>query len=144
MDADCNCLPLLATACLATACHCLSLRLEKTKAAGAQVAGRPPCMQVLTTAPASPQVRKRPGAVDAGDHPPITPVAAATREQACACGGFDAWRLYELVARTFLASVSPDARLRVVLATVDVGGEVFEARGREMIESGWYADCRAD
>ena len=36
-----------------------------------------------------------------------------------------------------------DQRLQaVVLATVDVGGEVFEARGREMIESGWYADCR--
>ena len=84
------------------------------------------------------QTKPRHGAVDAGDHPPITPVAAATREQAMACGGFDAWRLYELAARTFLASVSPDAVLRVGRASFDVGGEGFSASGQQLEEEGWY------
>ncbi len=46
------------------------------------------------------------GGTDVGDHPPITPVRAATEEE---LGGGDAWRLYDFVARHFLGSVSPDA-----------------------------------
>jgi DNA topoisomerase III len=43
--------------------------------------------------------------VDVGDHPPITPITADT-------GGTltgDAQRLYSMICRHFLASVSPDA-----------------------------------
>jgi hypothetical protein len=47
--------------------------------------------------------------VDAGDHPPITPVEPATEAD---LGGGDEWRLYDFVARWFLASVSPDAVLK--------------------------------
>ena len=36
-------------------------------------------------------VRPRAG-VDAGDHPPITPMGAASRDEACRCGGVDGWR----------------------------------------------------
>lgn len=46
------------------------------------------------------------GGVDAGDHPPITPVAAATEED---LGGGDTWRVYDYVARHFLGSISPPA-----------------------------------
>ena len=59
--------------------------------------------------------------MDAGDHPPVTPVLAATAEEAMRCGGGDAWRLYELIARTFLASVSPDAQLAVTRLRVEAG-----------------------
>lgn len=50
--------------------------------------------------------RGRQGGVDAGDHPPITPVAAATEEE---LGGGDTWRLYDHVARHFLGSISAPA-----------------------------------
>merc|ERR1719357_1782084 len=46
----------------------------------------------------------RPGE-DMGDHPPITPVRAATESQL----GQD-WRLYEMVTRHFLATVSGDCK----------------------------------
>eukprot|EP00854_Cymbomonas_tetramitiformis_P019490 gene19490-23305_t len=45
---------------------------------------------------------------DAGDHPPITPVRSATEHEV---GGGDAWRVYDYVARHFIASLSPDCRL---------------------------------
>lgn len=44
--------------------------------------------------------------VDAGDHPPITPMRAATEANV---GGGDAWRLYNAIARNFIGSLSPDA-----------------------------------
>ncbi|MDD1671284.1 MAG: DNA topoisomerase, partial [Methanomicrobiales archaeon] len=39
------------------------------------------------------------------DHPPIHPTGSATREML----GEDGWRIYELVVRRFLATLSPDA-----------------------------------
>jgi DNA topoisomerase-3 len=39
---------------------------------------------------------------DVGDHPPITPVKAAS---SAAVGGGDYWRLYDYIARHFLATV---------------------------------------
>jgi DNA topoisomerase-3 len=45
--------------------------------------------------------------VDAGDHPPITPMLSATEAE---LGGGDAWRLFEYVTRHFLGSVSPDCK----------------------------------
>jgi DNA topoisomerase IA len=41
--------------------------------------------------------------VDVGDHPPITPVRAATEDE---LGGGDTWLIYDYVARHFLASLS--------------------------------------
>ena len=82
--------------------------------------------------------RARSGAVDAGDHPPITPMQATTSEQLSACAGGDGRRLYELVARTFLASLCPDATLRVRRVQIEAGGEGFSADGREIVDQGWY------
>ena len=39
---------------------------------------------------------------DAGDHPPITPMRPATEAEL----GHDAWRLYDLITRHFIATVS--------------------------------------
>ena len=52
--------------------------------------------------------------VDAGDHPPITPLKAATEREV---GGGDAWRLYEMVSRNFIGSLSPDCLFEKVAAT---------------------------
>ena len=43
--------------------------------------------------------------VDAGDHPPITPVKSASR----ASLGEREWKLYNFITRNFFGSISPDA-----------------------------------
>ena len=43
--------------------------------------------------------------VDAGDHPPITPVKSAARAQL----GEREWKLYQFISRNFLGSISSDA-----------------------------------
>lgn len=43
--------------------------------------------------------------VDAGDHPPITPVKSATKTQL----GEREWRLYKFITRNFLGCISQDA-----------------------------------
>ena len=81
--------------------------------------------------------RSRGGGVDAGDHPPITPMQYASRDQLAACGGTDAIRLFAMVARTFLASLCPDAIIAVQKAVFDAGGEHFTVSGRHLVEEGW-------
>lgn len=51
--------------------------------------------------------------VDAGDHPPITPVKSASRDDL-----YDReWKLYNFIARNFFASISPDATYDQVKVT---------------------------
>lgn len=64
------------------------------------------CVSCVLTAVTTSECALPQGGTDVGDHPPITPVRAATEEE---LGGGDAWRLYDFVARHFLGSVSPDA-----------------------------------
>jgi len=45
------------------------------------------------------------GKKESTDHPPIHPTAAASREVL----GEERWKVYELVVRRFLATLSPDA-----------------------------------
>jgi len=73
------------------------------------------------------------GPMETTDHPPIYPTSGALRDKLKA----DAWRLYELVARRFLATLAPLASERDTVAEFDVGGETFFARGREIVDPGW-------
>lgn len=61
-----------------------------------------------------------------GDHPPITPVAAATEAE---LGGGDEWRIYDYIARHFLGSLCPDCVYQKSKATLQAGGEIFTASG---------------
>ena len=82
--------------------------------------------------------------VDAGDHPPITPMRSATEGSV---GGGDAWRLYNAVARHFIGSLSPDARYettRLELRScpgegpaLPGDGEAFSAVGKRVVEAGF-------
>lgn len=54
-----------------------------------------------------------------------SPPRSATRK----IGGGDAWRLYELVTRRFLASVSPPCLLERTRVVLDCGGEKLSASG---------------
>ena len=75
------------------------------------------------------------GGVDAGDHPPVTPVLSGGGGLP---GGADGRRLYELVTRQFLASLCDDARLRVGRVALVAGGESFSCSGLEVIDEGWF------
>jgi DNA topoisomerase-1 len=67
------------------------------------------------------------------DHPPIHPSSAAHREQL----GEDRWKIYALVVRRFLATLSPDARWRTMKVTFRAGAEEYAATGGQLTEKGW-------
>ncbi len=67
------------------------------------------------------------------DHPPIHPTSAATR----ASLSDERWKIYELVVRRFLATLSPDARWKTMKVNFDAGGEPYTTTGGQLIETGW-------
>ena len=59
----------------------------------------------------------------------------------------DEKKLFDAVARTYLAAVMPDYRYRQTTVTLDVRGFEFRASGRQSIEAGWrdaFPDWRPD
>ena len=80
-------------------------------------------------------VRARTDGKDVGDHPPITPVRLAHESDM----DHDMWRVYELVTRHFIASVSSDCKFKRVRATMTINGEKFILSGRRMLEPGFLA-----
>ena len=51
----------------------------------------------------------------------------------------DERRLFDVVARSYLAALMPDHRYRQTTATLDVHGHAFRATGRQILELGWRA-----
>jgi DNA topoisomerase III len=51
----------------------------------------------------------------------------------------DERRLFDVIARSYLAAMMPDFRYRQTTATLDVRGYLFRAAGRQPIELGWRA-----
>ena len=70
--------------------------------------------------------------MDAGDHPPITPARASNGSLSG-----DEGRVYAVVTRHFLASVSPDCRYLTTVVHLECGGESFEVTGRRITDPGW-------
>jgi DNA topoisomerase-3 len=64
------------------------------------------------------------GKNDDGTHPPIHPVKNANREQLSE----SEWKIYELLARHFLASISKDAVGTKTKVVVIVGEEEFSSK----------------
>lgn len=69
------------------------------------------------------------------DHPPIHPTGCATKELL----GDDAFRIYELVVRRFLATLAPDAQWKTLKILFDAGGEEYTTTGGQLMEPGWHA-----
>lgn len=69
------------------------------------------------------------------DHPPIHPTGPATREIL----GDDNFRIYELVLRRYLATLSPDALWKTLKVLFEAGGEEYTATGGQLVEPGWHA-----
>ncbi|XP_064209332.1 DNA topoisomerase 3-beta-1 isoform X1 [Anguilla rostrata] len=76
--------------------------------------------------------RPRKGA-DAGDHPPITPMRAASEGEL----GSDGWRLYEYITRHFIATVSQDCKYLQTTIAFSIGSEAFSCSGKTLISAGF-------
>ena len=75
------------------------------------------------------------GKKETTDHPPIHPTAAADPDK---LGGPE-WKLYNLIARRFLATLSDAAVVEGTKVTVDVNGEPFVTRGDVLVKPGFRA-----
>jgi|TARA_B110000285_G_scaffold229167_2_gene293412 DNA topoisomerase III len=72
--------------------------------------------------------------VDAGDHPPITPVRAARPGEL----GDRERQVYEYITCTFLACISKDARYSGIRTELLIGGEEkFKIKGQVLQDSGF-------
>jgi len=65
------------------------------------------------------------GKIDNRTHPPIHPVKNANREQLSE----SEWKVYELLAKHFLASISKDAVGTKTEVVVNIGEEEFSCKG---------------
>jgi DNA topoisomerase I len=68
------------------------------------------------------------------DHPPIYPTGGPRR------GGLGdrEWRIYELVARRFMATLSDEAVMESNRIDLSLNGEPFFARGNRVVTAGWF------
>ncbi|KAF4673363.1 DNA topoisomerase 3-beta-1 [Perkinsus olseni] len=71
---------------------------------------------------------------DAGDHPPITPVRSATEGD---FGSSDSWRLFDMLTRHFLATLSHDCKFTRTKVHFTIGDEKFSVSGRRMKSPGF-------
>ncbi len=68
------------------------------------------------------------------DHPPIYPTGSPRKGEL----GDREWRLYELVARRFMATLADDAVMESNRVDVSLSGEPFVARGNRVVSAGWF------
>ncbi|RLF07077.1 MAG: type IA DNA topoisomerase, partial [Thermoprotei archaeon] len=79
------------------------------------------------------------GTKDDKAHPPIHPVKAATRSEIERILERDGWRLYELIARHFIATFSRPAQLEGRRYVFNIGGEKFAFTTLEVVDKGFLA-----
>ncbi|MCL2655700.1 MAG: DNA topoisomerase I [Coriobacteriia bacterium] len=75
------------------------------------------------------------GKMETTDHPPIHPTDTAVRSKL----RDDEWKLYNLIARRFMATLSVPAVYHDLKANFDVAGEAFFAKGQTLIKPGFRA-----
>lgn len=80
--------------------------------------------------------------VDNGDHPPITPVWCVPEDRLQRTAGADGVKLYELIVRYFLASVSPDVYYRHYNVHFSIGSINFVLKGNDVYYKGYSTICR--
>jgi DNA topoisomerase-1 len=73
------------------------------------------------------------GDTETTDHPPIHPTSAASRSDL----SDRQWKVYALVVRRFLATLSDPAYVETVGVSLDLAGEPFEARGKRVASPGY-------
>lgn len=73
------------------------------------------------------------GKKETTDHPPIYPTKGATPDDLPT----SEFRLYNLIARRFLATLSGEAVIEGTKVALDVNGEEFDARGDVLVKAGY-------
>lgn len=82
----------------------------------------------------NPNIRPPHGGHDAGDHPPITPVKMAPRDE---ISKGKEWKLYDYIARHFIASLMDDFTYTEHKMSVNLGGFQFMYRWHSVQERGF-------
>ena len=109
-----------------------SLDLRETlRAIGASPIYQEACQQLLKREKLVPTRGKQ----ETTDHPPIYPTAAASPDKLEPAQ----WKLYNLIARRFLATLSDPAVIEGTKLTLDVAGEPFQASGDVLKVPGFRA-----
>ncbi len=78
------------------------------------------------------------GSEDDRAHPPIYPTRCASRGYVLGKHGAKGWKLYDLVVRHFLATLSRPAVVERQRVVVEVAGVKFEARGCRVLDPGYF------
>lgn len=89
----------------------------------------PTCKALLS----QPKLAATRGKQETTDHPPIYPTGAADPEKLQPA----AWKLYNLIARRFLATLMGPATIEGTKVTFDVNGEPFQASGNVLANPGF-------
>ena len=83
------------------------------------------------------RITPRQGSEDDGAHPPIYPLKSASRNAVVGRFGEDGWKLYDLVVRHFLATLSPPMLVEKQEVVVGVMGVKLVARGLKVVDPGY-------
>ena len=75
------------------------------------------------------------GKTETTDHPPIYPTGVGNPDRMRT----DEWKLYNLIARRFMATLSESAVVEGTKVTIDVNGQQFIARGDVLVKPGFRA-----
>ncbi|NPD30557.1 DNA topoisomerase I [Eggerthellaceae bacterium zg-1084] len=109
-----------------------SMSLEETvRAISGNPAYGPYCAELLRKG----KLTATRGKQETTDHPPIYPTAKAEPDDMPAAN----YKLYNLIARRFLATLSEPAVIEGTKVTLDVNGEAFAARGDVLVKPGFRA-----
>ncbi|MBR2681669.1 MAG: DNA topoisomerase, partial [Atopobiaceae bacterium] len=91
----------------------------------------PTCAKLL----AQPKLTATRGKQETTDHPPIYPTGVADPDKLQPA----AWKLYNLIARRFLATLMDPAEIEGTKVLLDVNGEPFTATGNVLVKPGFRA-----
>lgn len=100
-----------------------------------KIAGNPAYAPYCKELLAKPQLTATRGKKETTDHPPIYPTAMATPDNLPPAE----YKLYNLIARRFLATLSEAAVVEGTKVTLDVAGEPFVAKGDVLVKPGFRA-----
>lgn len=89
----------------------------------------PYCRKLLGNQP----LKATRGKQETTDHPPIYPTGAANPDKLRP----EEWKLYNLIARRFLATLSEQPVIEGTKVSIDVGGEPFVAGGDVLVKPGY-------
>ncbi len=104
---------------------------EVVKTISGNPAYKPYCEKLLAAGP----LHATRGKKETTDHPPIYPTAKATPDDLAPAD----YKLYNLIARRFLATLSDAAVVEGTKVSLDVAGEPFAAKGDVLVKPGYRA-----